>query len=198
MPLSRKIVYFILSILIGGLLVYAIPSTGSITKTNILPDAELPWNKSIKDLVETLDKIYKSADGSDMEWALCETDVKGIYQMCLKDSKRPGPFQFNFSRGKLVGYTAEFGEIDYVNLIYSGKLNYEGKGHGVVRTQSREFRTYEMDINLGHLELYMVWDKDLKKIRVQTKYKFVGQKKKTIIRKPVPEDKAWHTESTVG
>ena len=199
-PLSLKvsIIMLVAVICLTLLLLFAVPSRSTITTTNILPDAELPWNKSVKDVVETLDKIYKSVDGSDIKWALCETDSKGLYQMCLKDSQRPGPFRFSFSRGKLVGYMAEFSESDYVNLIYSGKINYRGQGHGVVKTQTREFRVYEMDINSGHLELYMVWDKDLKKIRVQTKYKFVGQKEKTIIRTPVKEDEAWQTESILA
>jgi len=188
MPLSRKLLYLIISILVGGLFTYA---SGSNPKENILPDVELPWNQSADKLVDTLNRIYTVA-GQKIEWALCEAGNEGVYQMCLLNSDRSGPFKFIFSEGRLTGYVAEFSEAQRDNLVYSASVNYRGKSNGYVQTHSREFRVYEMEIKHGWLELYMVLDRDLRKVRVQAKYKYHGKKDKTKTPESDTEDqKAW-------
>jgi len=178
-PLSLKVALVLLGIAFL-ICLFVIPSNSS--PKNILPDVELPWNKTEGALVETLNKIYQY-QGDKTAWALCETKVEGLYHMCLKDSGKIGPFRFIFSEGKLAGYLAEFPEMEYATLVSSAAANYpkgsDGVGGGFVKTQSREFRVYERDMKFGHLELYMVWDKDTLKVRVQAKYKHTGRQKKS-------------------
>ena len=178
-PLSLRLAIIIgVGLVVVVALMSAIPSNGA--QENVLPDVELPWYKSHKDLVETLNKIY-TIGGDKTEWMLCEEIEGSVYRMCLKDKFHAGPFAFYFADGKLTGYSGEFNESDLGKLIYSADVNYpkdiEGNSRGHVKTKSREFRVYERDYNKGHLELYMVWDKDTMKVRVQTKYKYTGKKK---------------------
>lgn len=195
MPLSRKLVYLIISILIGGLFVYGLSAASSQPPEIILPDGNLPWNSNHIEVLKTLDAIYEYK-GKKVEWFMCDTGVEGLWQMCLKDKDAAGPFKFIFADDKLVGYLAEFPLSEYDNLVYSGKHVYSS--HGVVKTVSREFRVYEMEIRHGWLELYMVLDKDLKKVRLQAKYKYLGEKIKTETDRPgLEDDKAWDMESSM-
>lgn len=177
-PLSFRIAMIFVGILfVVGL--FVIPSRSA--HENVLPDMELPWNKSEAALIETLNKIYQ-LKGQPAEWALCEVAESRIYQMCTKDFQQAGPFEFVFSEGRLVGYLAEFSEKDYATLVYSADVNYpkntKGIGRSFVKTKSREFRVYEKEMKFGHLELYMVWDKDSLRVRLQAKYKHTGRKDK--------------------
>lgn len=186
-PLSLKVALVLLSAMFV-ICLFVIPSNssnqevvGSDSGENILPDMELPWNKSAETLVTTLNKIYQY-QGALTEWELHESDIENIYYMVIKGSDKIGPFKFVFNEGKLSGYLAEFAVMKYSTLIYSADVNYpkktEGVGRGFVKTQSREFRTYERDLKFGHVELFMVWDKDSLRVRIQAKYTHTGNPKK--------------------
>ena len=197
-PLSLRIVIILAIIVIVLVVLFVLPSNGTQRPRIILPDGQLPWNSDHTKVVEVLNEIYQH-DGKKTEWSMCDTGVEGLWQMCLKDKDAAGPFRFNFVDDKLVGYFAEFQLSDYDNLVYSGKHIY-GASHGVVKSASREFRIYEMGIRRGWLELYMVLDRDTKKIRVQAKYKHIGSKDKTqTLESDTEDDKAWeHTESNMA
>jgi hypothetical protein len=185
-----------IGVVVAILFIYVFSSEGSQPPQVILPDGNLPWNSNHIEVLKTLDAIYEY-EGKKVEWFMCDTGVEGLWQMCLKDKDAVGPFKFIFVNDKLVGYIAEFPLSEYDNLVYSGKHVY-GNSHGVVKTVSREFRIYEMEIRRGWLELYMVLDRDLKQIRIQAKYKYLGEKTKTETDQPgLEDDKAWHMESNM-
>ncbi len=184
-PISLKIALVLLGVVMVLALI-SIPKGHSAKDDdsilpNVLPDMELPWNKSKDALVETLNKIYQYR-GQLTEWELVETHVETIYHMKLKNSDKIGPFSFIFSDERLSGYLAEFPEMQYATLISSANVNYpkdeDGVGHGVVKSTSREFRVYERELKFGHLELFMVWDKDTLRVRLLAKYKHKPKKKK--------------------
>jgi len=195
MPLSRKLLYFILCVFIGGGIVLLIDiNLSEGTPEIILPDSQLPWNSNHTEVVEVLNKIYQHGE-KETEWALCDTGVPGLWQMCLSDQELAGPFKFNFVDDKLVGYYAEFSMSQYDNLVYSGKHIYTSRGF--VKTASRHFRVYEMEIKHGWLELYMVMDKDLEKIRVQAKYKYIEDEvKPEKDTNNLEDEKAWEDTDT--
>ncbi len=187
--LSRKLLYVFIIVLLATILVYNLGQ--SSTSRGLLPDVFLPWNSPPNKVVQVLDQIYQYK-GQKTKWAMCETDVPGLFQMCLKDKDKAGPFTFIFTENKLTGYIAEFPDSKYDQLVRSGKNMYVSRG--IVKSASREFRVYEMQIMDGYLELFMVYDKDSHKVRLQTKYKYLG-KDKTDVEEPVLED---NTEPNVA
>jgi hypothetical protein len=174
-PLSFKCVLVVLGIILG-MSVFFIPSNGQTYDPNqmAIPDALIPWNDSMENVVTSLDQMYEYA-GKPTKWSMCATGTEGLWQMCLRDDNKAAPFTFHFKGDKLSGYTAEFPYSEYGHLIHSAKTIYKGGARGLVKSKNREFRIYEMPIRNGWLELYMVYDKQAARVRLQAKYIYTGK-----------------------
>jgi len=166
-PGSLRIVIVMLSMLLTMAVVFAATPD---SKINYTPDARLPWGGSIDEVEVMLNVLYKP----DVPLKICESQLPNIYAMCVIDEDgyaHGSHMVFTFEEEKLMGYRAKFDEKALKGVIASAKRNYDGGGKGTVSSRNRTFWIFEKDFKKGGWnELYIVHDKILKKVRVQSRF----------------------------
>jgi len=167
--LRIAIVILVAAMIVAAVLTQIHAAKDRTDLSTLVPDAQLPWNESKEMVEQSLNKIYGTETTS---LTLKESKLEGVYEVLfIKDgSKVKSSMVFNFVDGKLRSYTRQFKPDILKDILASAKLNYKGGGDGFVKTSTREIYVYEKVIDKGRIELYMIYDKPSKLIRIQSRF----------------------------